>query len=388
VAVALVSARAWGQGPPDIVWEIWGHSRTVEAVAFSPDGAVLASGADYDDNSVKLWRVSDGTLLATFTGHEGGIQSIDISPDGSLLAAGYIVNGYPSGGLVKVWDIESETVQHTFGGCHVAFSPDGEYLASGGGGANRYVQINRISDGQNIATIYTGTYISDVAYAPDGQLVGSAGSDNDIHLWNAQTGGLVRTLTGHVDDVSAIAFSPDGELIASGAGGWDNPGESTVKLWRVSDGALLDTLPGHGTWVYDVAFSPDGVYLITSGRTGPAPRIRIWRVADGDLVHDYGEGIAYGVHTVQFSPAGTLFGYGRGQGQIAVANGPAPIAGDMNCDGMIDLNDVPLFVEALLDPAAFDLSHPSCTSMRADMDGSGDPNGMDVQELVMALLPG
>lgn len=60
--------------------------------------------------------------------------------------------------------------------------------------------------------------------------------------------------------------------------------------------------------------------------------------------------------------------------------------GDMNCDTYINEADIPLFVEALLDPDAYDLAHPDCDSSQADMDGSGTPDGKDAQGFVEALM--
>ncbi len=64
------------------------------------------------------------------------------------------------------------------------------------------------------------------------------------------------------------------------------------------------------------------------------------------------------------------------------------VHGDMNCDGWANTGDIPLFVEALLDPAAFDAAHPDCMSTQADMDGLGRPDGGDVQAFVDLIVPG
>jgi WD40 repeat protein len=318
----VFSVIGFGQGQPEKLWTANGHTRSVEAVAYSHDGLTVATGADYDDSQVKLWRACNGALLDTFLGHSEGVRSIDFSPNGRLMAAGYIVSGYPPGGEMKLWDLEEHTLLHTFGGCFVSFSMDGAFLASGGGGVNRYLRVHRVETGEEVAQFYTGSYITSVDYSPVGNIVATGGTDNAIKIWDVTQGQLARTLSGHTDDVQTVAFSPDGQLLASGAGGWDNPGESTIKLWRVSDGSLLDTFTGFGDWVQKVVFSPHGEVLLSCGRDGvypySNPQIKFWRVQDGALLAYYDE-LAL---DLAFSPDGRQFCYGQGDGTLVVAQNP------------------------------------------------------------------
>ncbi|MDY7108687.1 MAG: dockerin type I domain-containing protein [Planctomycetota bacterium] len=346
LALCGVVRLAAAQGTPDILWEVDGHDDTVQGIDFSPDGRRLATGADYWDNTVKVWNAGDGTLSQTLPQDGIGVQSVAFCPDEQHLAAGYLVNGYPPGGRNDLWDLGAEEVMDSFGGFFVAFSADGTILASGA--PSRYVNTYQLPGGQQLAAIYTGSYVQDVACSPAEDIVAAAGADNTVKLYNAQTGEWLRTLSGHTDNVSTIAFSPDGEIIASGAGGFDDTHEASIKLWRVSDGELLRTLDGHDDWVFDLAFSPDGEMLISQGRGGYPPSthvtIKLWDISNGDLLRYYDQDVTG--YAVDFSPNGRLFAYGRIHGTVTVAHNPFAPAGDVNGDGLVNTEDLLLLLAA------------------------------------------
>jgi len=208
----LLASNAYAQGRPEIVWMRGGHADSVNSVAFSPDGSLIASGSW--DATIKLWRVLDGALVRTLMGHLGGVYSVAFSPDGSLLASG----GRDS--TVKLWRVSDGALVrvltgHTNEVYSVTFSPDGSLLASGSGDGT--IRLWRVSNGTLVRTFQSGSY--SVAFSPDGSLIVSGGYGT-IELWRVSDGALVRILTNQITEVVSIAFSPDGTLLASGGAGW------------------------------------------------------------------------------------------------------------------------------------------------------------------------
>jgi WD40 repeat protein len=305
------------QGSPDIVWTRDGHTGEVTSVAISPDGQFVASTGV--DNTVKLWRVSDGSLVYTLTGHYDGVNALAFSPNGQMLASG------GQDRQIKLWNVSTGALIRNMGSnefiLSLAFSPDNQWLVSGGGYSTNARKLWRLSDGQNtgIYQDYAGQFNA-VAYSPDGHLLASGRFNGTINLDNLLD--YQQNTTLYTDDygISSLAFSADSQMLVSGSDSGQN-----VKLWQTSDGTLLNTLTGPSGFVHSVALHPNGQTIISGGEVygGSAHgTLLFWRVADGSLLRTYTGETAASVNSVQYSPDGLLFAYGRSDGKVVLARNP------------------------------------------------------------------
>jgi len=297
-------------GVPDIVWTRMDHSDQVNAVAFSPDGQLLASASD--DHTVKLWRVSDGALLATLEGHYEEVTSVAFSHNGEMLASGGMDR------TINLWSVSDRTLIRTMGGNEfilgIAFSPDDAFITSGGGCSTNEIKVWRLSDGMLLSITHDQLgSTNSVAYSPDGQLL-AAGKANSVATLRNLTTWDVRWL-GHRGSVNFVAFSPDGQNLVTASD------DKSTGLWQVAGGVLLFSLNGPSGFVKSAGFSPDGQTVIAAGQDYSNSRgtVLFWRVSDGALLRAFTGQTSTAVLSAQFSPDGNYFAYGRADGGVVVA---------------------------------------------------------------------
>lgn len=216
---------------PDHVSRVLGnmrvrHGHEIHALAYSPDGARLATASR--DRTVKIWDLGNGHEILTYTGHGDSVRA-------------------------------------------VAFSPDGQHIASGGG--DKDIKVWDAATGKDVRSLSgQGVYTTALAYSKDGKYLvasqaGAAGQNPGmVVIYDSANGTVKRSLTDFRLLVQSLAFNHDGTILGAGVG------DGIVKLWEFAK--MLDGQPEYWSHqdptgaTYFVAFSPDNRTLARLGSDG------------------------------------------------------------------------------------------------------------------------
>jgi RNA polymerase sigma factor (sigma-70 family) len=286
----------------------WGNSEhPAQYFALAPDGSFLASGAGTEN--LRLWDTATGTERRSLSNPGYYTARVAVSPDSKIIAwSGARAATGGIGHCIALWDATTGQKSRSFEAKAnswtppvVAFSPDCRTLAWGR--EDLTIQLWDVAMGTEIRRFgvqepqkgQPNPYkcVTDLAFSPDGKILGCCGRWQDASLWDVTTGKEIGRLPGGSLGVHCLAFSPDGKLLASASSGFFNPGQ--IHLWN------LKTLQQAGEFTIGpgtlgVAFSRDGQTLAANG--GPA--IHLWDVRTGkEIVPDRG-------HTVELSYCSVL----------------------------------------------------------------------------------
>ncbi|MEL6148933.1 MAG: WD40 repeat domain-containing protein [Chloroflexota bacterium] len=308
----------------------------VRQTAFSPDGerlAVLESNGD----RVRIYTIATGETVGTLINSPFHNQ-FAFNVDGKLLA----VTTQQKGGSLHIYNVETgQRLRRVKGSSPLAFSPLANSYACG----NNYAEFSKSimlwdtrasEDGvigkigapidnisaekQTIAQItvlhsaHEGK-ITSMAFSPDGMTLATAGTDNDIQMWDMSTGGQIATLVDHKADVTSLSYSPDGKTLASSSGYFNNRDDNTVRLWDAEECTPKSTFNKHKERVVDVVMHPRGELIVSADATG---RLYIWRAFNGEVLRSIDTPSP--INHIALSPDGALIATAHGSELAAKDN--------------------------------------------------------------------
>ena len=240
--------------------KLGGHIDAVRAVAFSPDGKLLAAGGGEpaQKGEVKIWNVASGNEVITFNGHSDAVYAIAFSPDGKVLAT----SSYDK--MIQLWDVATgkplKTLKdHIDAVYSLVFTPDGKRLISAA--ADRTVKVWDIATGVRLFTMSEPTDgINSIALDPQGKQLVAVGQDKSIRIWTLgdKAATLTNTVIAHEDAILRVAWSPDGKRIAS------TSADKVVKVFLVDGLQETASYAGQSDWVNGLAFSADSARLVAA----------------------------------------------------------------------------------------------------------------------------
>jgi WD40 repeat protein len=277
--------RTWTTDTGAPVESFEGHQGAVLAAAFTADGSVLSAAMD---GSTILWNPSPAWTLERTIGNVDNpatfvdrVIALAFSPDGKLLATG---GGEPSrSGELKLFNVADGSLARAIPDAHsdtvfgLDFSPDGMYLASSA--ADRFVKVFNVAAGAHYRSFEGHTHhVLDVAWKSDGKVLASCGADNVIKIWDFITGDQRRTTAPFGKEITSIHF------VAATPKVFVCSGDKTVRLVNTDNGSVERSFAGSNDFMYSTAVSADGRTGIAGGQDSV---MFLWLIDNGQLLKSF-----------------------------------------------------------------------------------------------------
>jgi WD40 repeat protein len=237
-----------------------GHMALVWGLTFTPDGRYLVTAGA--DKVVRVWDWRTGKTVRIIRGQagfgqNGVINAIALSPDGKWLAVG--------GGFKAAGDVVTHIRIYDF--------------ASG--------ELKALLKGHKAPVLA-------LSFSPNSSLLISGSFDNSAIIWDVENAQMLHRLEGHDAEIYNVGFAPDGATAVTGSY------DKTLRLWGVADGNQIAVLTGHEGRINALAISPKDGTIASASSDG---EIRLWDGATGAFLHRLGT-IAANVRGMAFDPSG------------------------------------------------------------------------------------
>ena len=247
----------------------------VMALAFSPDGRVLASSYGWTETRICLWDVATGKSGGLLQGHQGFVERLVFAQDGQTLYSGSFDQS------IRIWDIaRKQQLRRLQGNLDrvngLALCPNGRTLVSGA--LDGSVRVWELPDKPQLRAeeplpVRVGSY--GAAFMADSRRLITASLTNLVTIWDVKTGREIERIPGLGTNNESVALSPNESLLAVGAQ------DGTVKVWDLNRQCLRREWPAFGSAVMRVCFGDHGKQLITGAPPTGSPNLKRWEVDSG-----------------------------------------------------------------------------------------------------------
>jgi WD40 repeat protein len=349
--------KLWELPSGRFIRDLSGHSESVRATVFTPDGRwIVSAGGDppgfenrKPDYSIRIWDPKTGREIRRLQGHEKLVESLDMSRDGSLLTSASF------DGTIKVWDFHTGKLLRTISDLNTSmyasrFNPGASSIVSASEGridlwdtasgrklsniannarpyrvvfnpkrpqiaypAEGTVKLFDLQEQRALSDLKSSeTMVESVAFSPDGRWLVSGYSSGAIMLWDLDGRAEPTSLSGYATRIDSVAISVDGAWIASGNR------DPAIRIWNAESGRLAVTLLSENSEVQALAFSPNGRWLASAGqRSSPGAEmpVEVWDFAVGKRVMR----LCCAARTIEFlafSPSGRWLAAGISEGSV------------------------------------------------------------------------
>ena len=258
--------------------------KSIRSAAFSPDGALLVLGGEHGalysfsaDSGAESWVLQGPESPVLALGMHGANLVTAIRADGSVQRSG-AVGRWQLLRVIEPADSDGPPVDRVLA---LAFSPDGQLLASSGGMPSRggEMVLWKVADGAMLRQIIDphSDVVYDVSFSFDGRYLASGGADKMAKVFELEDGRLTHTFEGHASHVLGVAWNRTGRTISTAGA------DDTVKVWDVPGNQQLQTIRGFSNQVMGLQYLGFGDDLAVAWRGGP---VRIVR-ENGKKVRDF-----------------------------------------------------------------------------------------------------
>jgi WD40 repeat protein len=280
----------------------------VKALAFSPDGSILLAGAL--DNGIDIFDVAKAERRFTFPGLTRHAKGIAASPDGTTLLSAS-VEWFSAGNItISRWDAshgllkKQIAVPATF---DIAFSPDL--------GSAYSLRTNWNAETGEKTGGVAGDWEAEISvYSPDGDRVLTGDLQGNVRLVDPATGRQLLAMKAHEDQLGALAFSRDGRFFATGS----RTNSDNLKVWNAQDGSLVRAFSQNTEFISAIAFLPDGRHILTGNPSRDAI-MRLWDISTGEVVREF-TGHTNDINAIAVSNDGTFAVSGGTDTQVKMWN--------------------------------------------------------------------